>query len=72
MKLSFHHQVQKEINVAAAWYEDHNPGLGETFAKAVMATLEVIQKKTRRFRLFSWFKNGLSVKIEAVPLRRAL
>lgn len=52
MKLSFHHRVQGEVNEATTWYEDQNPGLGGTFAKAVLATLEVIQKRPEGFGFF--------------------
>lgn len=67
MKLSFHHQVQKEVNEGVAWYEDQNPGLGEAFLSAVLATLNQIQIRPDGFGFFLGSKTVRRSRLKRFP-----
>ena len=45
-----HPEAELELEVAALWYEEHQPGLGEDFIEEYRATLRRIQDQPERWR----------------------
>ena len=45
-----HPEADQELEVAALWYEEHQPGLGEDFIEEYQATLRRIQDQPERWR----------------------
>lgn len=52
MRVESHPEADQELEAAALWYEDRQPGLGEDFLDDFEATLRRIVAAPERRRLF--------------------
>jgi len=50
MRVVSHPEAEQELEVAALWYEERQPGLGEVFLDEFEATLRRIQVAPERWR----------------------
>ena len=50
MRVIRHPEVPQELEAAALWYEEHQPGLGEDFLGEYQATLGRILREPNRWR----------------------
>ena len=50
MRVIRHPEVPQELEAAALWYEDRQPGLGEDFLVEYQATLARILREPKRWR----------------------
>ena len=49
MRTRLHPEADAELQAAAKWYEDHQPGLGERFLDEAVTALTAIERNPRRF-----------------------
>jgi len=52
MRVIRHPEVPQELEAAALWYEERQPGLGEDFLVEYQATLSRILREPERWRKF--------------------
>ena len=51
MRIVSHPEADQELEAAALWYEQRQPGLGDDFLEAFIATLRRIEKEPERWRI---------------------
>lgn len=51
MRIASHPEADQELEVAALWYEQRQPGLGDDFLDDFTATLRRIAKEPERWRI---------------------
>lgn len=56
---SFHPDAEAELEAAAEWYDEREPGLGLKFLAAVRATVTIIVGQPQRWRLMTGSRRAL-------------
>jgi plasmid stabilization system protein ParE len=65
MRVDSHPEADQELEAAALWYEDRQPGLGSAFLDDFEATLRRIVAAPERWRLFH--RNNRKLNLHRFP-----
>jgi galactose-1-phosphate uridylyltransferase len=52
MRVASHPEAEQELEAAALWYEERQPGLGDDFLEEFEHTLRRIEAEPERWRVF--------------------